>query len=341
MGLGKTKITERELDMAFTLIDLLPEAVRSRGVQGSLSRGAEAAHRCQARGQEVVKSPAAREAKVIDLADALRRSVEAAKKGKPKQRAARPRSAPGGTPRHAQGRAERRSWRAPRQPVGDPVSGDVSATLKQLDAAKARAALQVDGHEVPVTNLDKPLWPGAGRRKPSPSGCCCSYLARVSPWMLPHLADRPLFVTRFPNGIEGKSFYQKHWDDPPPFARTVSIYSSQGDTDGDYLICENLPTLLWLGQMGSLEMHAWYSRTDPSPDATGRGRRFTGSEKALDESVLNYPDFVVFDLDPYDYSGRESPRRGAGAASSRVQPHPQAGAPGPGACSSDSGCRPG
>jgi bifunctional non-homologous end joining protein LigD len=64
---------------------------------------------------------------------------------------------------------------------------------------------------------------------------------------------RPLFVTRFPNGIGGKSFYQKHWDDPPPFARTVAIYSSQGDTDGDYLVCENLATLLWLGQMASLE----------------------------------------------------------------------------------------
>jgi bifunctional non-homologous end joining protein LigD len=127
--------------------------------------------------------------------------------------------------------------------------------------------------------------------------------------MLPHLADRPLFVTRFPNGIHGKSFYQKHWDDPPPFAKAVSIYSSQGDTDGDYLLCENLPTLLWLGQMGSLELHAWYSRVEPAPDATGRGRRFTGSEAALDASVLNYPDFVVFDLDPYDYSGRES--RGA------------------------------
>jgi bifunctional non-homologous end joining protein LigD len=160
-----------------------------------------------------------------------------------------------------------------------------------------------------VTNLDKALWPGSGSRKPFTKRHLLRYLARVSPWMLPHLADRPLFVTRYPGGIEGKSFYQKHWDDPPPFARTVSIYSSHGDADGDYLICENLPTLLWLGQMASLELHAWYSRTLQEPDATGRGRRFTGSEAALERSVLNYPDFVVFDLDPYDYSGREA--RGA------------------------------
>ena len=160
-----------------------------------------------------------------------------------------------------------------------------------------------------MTNLDKPLWPGAGRRKPLTKRMLLRYFTRVCRWMLPHLADRPLFVTRFPNGIEGKSFYQKHWDGPPPFTRTVAIYSSQGDTDGEYLVCENLATLLWLGQMASLELHAWYSRTKPAPDAVGRGRRFSGSEETLARSVLNYPDFVVFDLDPYVYSGRES--RGA------------------------------
>ena len=194
-------------------------------------------------------------------------------------------------------------------PARIPGADTVRDVVKQLDAAKERAVLQVDGHDLAVSNLDKALWPGSGSRKPLTKRLLLRYLARVSPWILPHLADRPLFVTRFPGGIDGKSFYQKHWDDPPPFARTVSIYSSHGDTDGDYLICENLPTLLWLGQMASLELHAWYSRTAPEPDAVTRGRRFTGSEAALERSVLNYPDFVVFDLDPYDYSGRES--RGA------------------------------
>jgi bifunctional non-homologous end joining protein LigD len=194
-------------------------------------------------------------------------------------------------------------------PATLPGAATVRDVVKQLDGARERAVLHVDGHDLAVSNLDKPLWPGSGSRKPLTKRLLLRYLARVSRWMLPHLADRPLFVTRFPGGITGKSFYQKHWDDPPPFARTVTIYSSHGDTDGDYLICENLPTLLWLGQMASLELHAWYSRTAPEPDALIRGRRFTGSEAALERSVLNYPDFVVFDLDPYDYSGRES--RGA------------------------------
>jgi len=172
------------------------------------------------------------------------------------------------------------------------LTAAVGDVLRQLDAAKDRVTLHVDGHDIPVTNLDKPLWPGAGARKAVTKRSLLRYLARVSRWMLPHLSDRPLFVTRFPNGIGGKSFYQKHWDGPPPFARTVAIYSSQGDTDGDYLVCENLATLLWLGQMGSLELHAWYSRTEPAPDGLAHGRRFTGSEAALEKSVLNYPDFV-------------------------------------------------
>jgi bifunctional non-homologous end joining protein LigD len=194
-------------------------------------------------------------------------------------------------------------------PAAIPSPGTVRDVVKQLDAARDRAVLHVDGHDIQVSNLDKALWPAALKRRAFTKRHLLRYLARVSRWMLPHLDDRPLFVTRFPAGIGGKSFYQKHWDDPPAFARTVAIYSSHGDTDGDYLICENLPTLLWLGQMASLELHAWYSRTDPQPDATAHEGRFTGSEAALERSVLNYPDFVVFDLDPYDYSGREA--RGA------------------------------
>jgi bifunctional non-homologous end joining protein LigD len=189
------------------------------------------------------------------------------------------------------------------------MTDTVRSVVDQLAAPKKGLTLVIDGHQLPVTNLDKELWPGAGRRKPLSKRDLLRYFARVSPWMLPHLADRPLFVTRFPNGIGGKSFFQKHWDTVPPFVRTVSIYSKHGDADGDYIICENLATLLWLGQMAGLELHAWYSRTERAPDALGRGKRFTGSEAALDRSVLNYPDFVVFDLDPYLYSGKEA--RGA------------------------------
>ena len=112
-------------------------------------------------------------------------------------------------------------------------------------------------------------------------------------------------MTRYPNGVTGKSFYQKHWDNPPEFVRTVSIYSSHTEGDGDYVICENLPTLLWLGQMGGLELHPWFSRVDPAPDGARSGPQVLRLGSQPEKSVLNYPDFVVFDLDPYQYSGRE------------------------------------
>jgi bifunctional non-homologous end joining protein LigD len=186
-----------------------------------------------------------------------------------------------------------------------PVSSKAESVLEQLGERASRVVLTVEGHKLPVTNLDKVLWPGSGRSRPLTKRDLLRYLARVSPWLLPHLKGRPMFVTRYPDGITGKSFYQKHWDNPPEFVRTVTIYSSHTDGDSDYVICENLPTLLWLGQMGGLELHPWFSRVDPFPDGRGLGPKFSGSEANLKKSLLNYPDFVVFDLDPYQYSGRE------------------------------------
>lgn len=187
-----------------------------------------------------------------------------------------------------------------------PLGTKPGSVLQQLEGRQSQMVLAVDDHELSLTNLDKVLWPPMGRSRGFTKRDLLRYLARVSSWLLPHLAGRPLFVTRYPNGVNGKSFYQKHWDNPPPFARTVTIYSSHNEGDSDYLICDNLATLLWLAQMGGLELHPWFSRVDPTPDAPGRSRRFSGSESALLKSILNYPDFVVFDLDPYLYSGRES-----------------------------------
>ncbi|HEU5305196.1 MAG TPA: hypothetical protein VFU40_11170 [Gemmatimonadales bacterium] len=182
---------------------------------------------------------------------------------------------------------------------------EVDDVLRQLETAKPQLVLSVEGHRLPVTNLEKALWPRTGRSPGFTKRDLLQYMTRVSPWLLPHLAGRPLFVTRYPDGIAGKSFYQKHWDDPPEFVRTISIYSSHNEGDSDYVIADNLSTLLWLAQMAGLELHPWFSRVNGGADARGRGRRFAGSEATLDRSVLNYPDFVVLDLDPYQYSGRE------------------------------------
>jgi bifunctional non-homologous end joining protein LigD len=165
----------------------------------------------------------------------------------------------------------------------------------------------VGGETIALTNLNKEFWPKLGRRRALTKRDLLLYFARVAPYLLPHLRDRPLTLTRYPNGIADKRFYQKHWEhDLPDFVETVWLYSGQNEADQAYLICNNLPTLLWLGQLADLELHTWYSRVDPEPDAHDIPLTFTGGEEQIDASLLNYPDFVVFDLDPYIYSGKEA-----------------------------------
>jgi bifunctional non-homologous end joining protein LigD len=184
----------------------------------------------------------------------------------------------------------------------------VEDVLEQLAAPKGRITLEAGPHKIPLTNLDKPLWPAAGGRRPLTKRDLLAYLAKVSPYLLAHLRDRPLTLLRFPDGIEGQRFYQKHWEQPlPPFVETVRLFSEHNEGDQEYLLCNNLATLLWLGQVATLEFHPWLSRIDPRPDAEELSIEFTGSLEAIERSVLNYPDFIVFDLDPFIYSGREAP----------------------------------
>jgi bifunctional non-homologous end joining protein LigD len=132
------------------------------------------------------------------------------------------------------------------------------------------------------------------------------YLAAVSPYMLPHLKDRPLTMIRMPEGIEGERFYQKHWEQTlPDFVERVTVYSEHKADRHAYLMVNNLPTLLWLGQNGTLEFHVWHSRARVEPDAISQSTDYSSSLEALEASVLNYPDWLVFDIDPYIYSGKE------------------------------------
>lgn len=210
----------------------------------------------------------------------------------------------------------RRAEAAPPPPSAERVSrepetsiDDIEAVLEQLSGDKDKLSLSVQGHTIALSNLSKDFWPKSGRRRPLTKRDLLVYFAQVSPYLLPHLRDRPLTLTRYPNGIAGKHFYQKHWDQPiPEFVETVQLFSSHNEGDQEYLICNNLPTLLWLGQLADLELHTWYSRVSPEPDGHDLSTTFTGSLENIEDSLLNYPDFVVFDLDPYIYSGQE--RRG-------------------------------
>jgi bifunctional non-homologous end joining protein LigD len=170
--------------------------------------------------------------------------------------------------------------------------------------------LKVDGHEIAFSNLNKIFWPAHGDEPARTKRDLVIYFARVAPYALPHLRDRPLTLVRYPNGISGQHFYQKHYEQPvPAFVETVWLYSDHNKGDGEYILINNLPTLLWLGQLADIELHTWYSRVNPAGDAEDIPTTFAGSLDNMHQSTLNYPDFVVFDLDPYLYSGKEA--RGA------------------------------
>jgi bifunctional non-homologous end joining protein LigD len=183
---------------------------------------------------------------------------------------------------------------------------DLGALIARLNNAPAETTLDIEGHPVKFTNLDKEFWPAEGQLKAYSKRDMIRYYLQVSPFVLPHLRDRPLTLTRYPDGIRGEFFYQKHWPhEIPAFVQTVRLWSSHVEHDTEYIMVNNLPTLAWLAQLADLELHPWLSRVDPEPDARGRTQTFNRTKARIEASVLNYPDFMNFDLDAYIYSGKE------------------------------------
>jgi bifunctional non-homologous end joining protein LigD len=190
------------------------------------------------------------------------------------------------------------------------ASNELEGILLQLESAKTAFTLAMGSHTLKLTHLDRVYWPAApALQQPAlTKRDLLRYLAQVSPYMLPHLAERPLTMIRMPEGIGGERFFQKHWaQERPAFVETLKVHSEHGREKGpqELLLCNNLATLLWLAQSGTLEFHVWHSRAAPGPDAATQATDYA-TKAALESSVLNYPDYVVFDIDPYIYSGKEA-----------------------------------
>ena len=137
-----------------------------------------------------------------------------------------------------------------------------------LEPAPARAAKKPKDDEQPrLTRLDKVFWPVEGYTK----GDLLHYYEAVWPWLAPYLRDRPLVLTRYPDGIEGKSFYQKNAPDFTP------DWVTREEIDGaDYFICNELRTLLHVINSGAIPLHVWSSRCQS----------------------IDRPDWLILDLDP-------------------------------------------
>jgi bifunctional non-homologous end joining protein LigD len=153
------------------------------------------------------------------------------------------------------------------------------------------------------SNLGKVFWDKTPTHPQLTKKDLIKYYDSISSYLLPHLKDRPLSLSRYPDGIKGKSFYHKNWDqkNKPPSVQTVKIYSESREGNIiNYIICNNKETLLWLANLGCIEMHPWYSRI----------KDFELCQKRDDilyeeKCGLNFPDYIIFDLDPYIYSGQE------------------------------------
>lgn len=181
------------------------------------------------------------------------------------------------------------------------------AVIEALEnAGDKKLTLEVEGHTIAFSNLDKEFWPATESQSAITKRDYALYLCKVAPWLIPHTTDRPITLLRYPNGIGGTKFYQKHWDkNLPAFVQTVLLYGESAGANQRYLSCNNLATLLWLAQIADLELHTWQSRTKSGPDAHDKHTDFAGSVEQLEASLLNYPDYLLFDLDPYIYSGKE------------------------------------
>lgn len=153
-----------------------------------------------------------------------------------------------------------------------------------MAAAKAQAVntdLKVGKVTLKLTNQQKLYWPDEKYTK----GDLVNYYNDIADWILPYLKNRPQSLHRFPDGIKGFSFYQKDFDTKviPAWLRTEEIYSESNKENIDYLICNDKATLLYMANLGCIEMHPWNSRL-----------------KKLDN-----PDWLVIDLDPEDIAFTE------------------------------------
>ena len=124
-----------------------------------------------------------------------------------------------------------------------------------------------------LSNPEKVFWPEEGYTKQD----LFEFYRAVSPWLLPYLADRPLVLTRYPDGIDGKSFYQKNVPvSAPEWIRTERVASESSDKEIEYFVADDRASLLYMANLGSIPLHVWASRV--------------GS--------LDRPDWCILDLDP-------------------------------------------
>jgi bifunctional non-homologous end joining protein LigD len=159
-----------------------------------------------------------------------------------------------------------------------PVDPDSAHALRAAAAAvdiprdADNAVVDIGGRDVRLTNLHKPFWPERGITK----GDLLRYYATVAPALLPHVAARAMVMKRYPNGASSEPFFMKRAPEPrPAWIETCSITHGSGNVIA-FPIVQDLASLLWLVNLGCIDLNPWYARCDD----------------------VDRPDYLHFDLDP-------------------------------------------
>ncbi|HEV8121303.1 MAG TPA: DNA ligase D, partial [Candidatus Polarisedimenticolia bacterium] len=158
-------------------------------------------------------------------------------------------------------------------PAEDAVAAGLASLLDGARTVRGGAEVKCEGRALKLTNLDKILYPKSGFTK----GDLIGYYVAIAPAILAHLRGRPLTLRRYPDGVQGESFFEKHCPrHRPQWVRTVRVCSESNGRDVDYCLCEDLPTLVWLANLAAIELHPSLSRA----------------------KRIERPSAVAFDLDP-------------------------------------------
>lgn len=187
------------------------------------------------------------------------------------------------------------------------IKGHIEDILGQLSEIKEDGVIRVGKDSIEVSHLSKPFWKKTKTHRAYTKRDLFLYYTKISPYLLPHLKDRPTTIIRFPHGVGDKFFFQKHLQtEPPRFVKTATIWTNDKNANLPYITIDNLSSLLYFVQLATIDFHPWYSRaTNTTPDPVKISKKFLDSDAYVDRSILNYPDYIVFDLDPYIYSGKE------------------------------------
>jgi bifunctional non-homologous end joining protein LigD len=146
------------------------------------------------------------------------------------------------------------------------------AAAVEIPRDREEAEIAAGGKRVRVTNLAKVFWPALGVTK----GDLLRYYAGVSRWLLPHVAGRAMVMKRYPHGASGDFFFMKRAPQPrPEWVRTCAIGHASGNVI-DFPMVDDLATLLWVVNLGCIDLNPWYARCDD----------------------VDRPDWLHFDLDP-------------------------------------------